>query len=147
MGRELKRVPLDFNYPLKQIWYGYFMNEISTCYSNDSKDYCEQCKKMAEIKGIELTSYGCPDFDNYFKEVKEKLKRLCEVPEGEGYQLWETTTEGSPVSPIFETLDALCEWCEDNATTSGSIKATKEQWKQMLSDGFVYHQENGVIYM
>ena len=147
MGRELKRVPLDFNYPLKQVWYGYFMNYISTCHSNDSKDYCEQCKKMAEIKGIPMKSYGCPDFDNYLKEVQEKLKMLCEVPEGEGYQLWETTSEGSPVSPVFETLDALCEWCEDNATTYGSSKASKEQWKQMLTDGFVYHQENGVIYM
>lgn len=32
-----------------------------------------------------------------------------EPPEGEGYQLWETTSEGSPISPVFETLEALCE--------------------------------------
>lgn len=145
MGRELKRVPLNFDYPLNRVWYGYYMNYISTCYGDGN--HCEQCRKMAEIKGVKLTNYGCPDFDGYFGEVAQKLKQLCEVPEGEGYQLWETTSEGSPVSPVFETLDALCAWCENNATTFGSCKATKEQWKQMLTDGFVYHEENGAIFI
>lgn len=146
MGRELKRVPLDFDYPLHKVWYGYFMDYISTCHSNNDRDYCEQCKRMAEIKGIGFKDYGCPDFDGYFAEVQEKLKMLCEVPKGEGYQLWETTSEGSPVSPVFKTLDALCEWCEDNATTFGSARATKEQWKWMLSDGFVCHKEGNAIF-
>lgn len=38
-------------------------------------------------------------------------------PLGEGYQLWENCTEGSPQSPVFKTLDELCTWCEPNATT------------------------------
>lgn len=146
MGRELKRVPLNFDYPLNHVWYGYYMNYIGTCYSSNDRNRCAQCKKMAEIKGIKPSSCGCPDFDGYFGEVQQQLKQLCEVPEGEGYQLWETTSEGSPVSPVFETLDALCEWCEHYATTFGSSKATKEQWKQMLTEGFVCHAENGVIY-
>lgn len=132
MGRELKRVPLDFDYPLKRVWYGYFMNEISTCHSKDD-EYCEQCRKMAEIKGVELYSIGCPNYEKYFGEISDKLKELCEVPKGEGYQLWETTSEGSPISPVFETLDELCEWCENNATTFASCKASKDEWMQMLS--------------
>ena len=146
MGRELKRVPMDFDYPLKQVWYGYFLNYIPTCKSTNDIDYCKQCKEFARIKGIKETRYECPDYDDYFKEVKEKLKELCEPPKGDGYQLWETTSEGSPVSPVFETLDELCEWCEDNATTFGDKKASKEEWKQMLSDGFVYHQEGNLIF-
>ena len=31
-----------------------------------------------------------------------------------GYRLWETTTEGSPVSPFFQTVDELCTWAETN---------------------------------
>lgn len=146
MGRELKRVPLDFDYPLHKVWYGYFMNYISTCHSKE-EEHCEQCKRMAEIKGIEFTDNGCPDYDKYFGEVKEKLKELCEVPKGEGYQLWETTSEGSPISPVFVTLEELCEWCEDNATTFADFKASKEEWMQMLSDNFVYHKAGNAIFI
>lgn len=49
----------------------------------------------------------------------EKNRRV-EVPEGEGYQLWENTSEGSPYSPVFKTLDELCAWLEPNASTSSS---------------------------
>lgn len=70
-----------------------------------------------------------------------------EPPEGEGFQLWETTSEGSPSSPVFKTLEALCEWCASNATTFGSNKASKEQWMQMLDDGFVHHTQGGVTFI
>lgn len=146
MGRELKRVPLDFDYPLNKVWYGYFMNTITTCHSTNH-EYCEQCKRMAEIKGVKITSYGCPDFEDYFKEINEKLKELCEVPKGEGYQLWETTSEGSPVSPVFDTLEKLCEWCEENATTFASFRVSKEEWMQMLDGGFVAHKEGNTIFI
>ena len=147
MGRTLKRVPMDFNYPLNKVWYGYYMNYITTCHSGKDNNHCEQCKRMAEIKGVVLEDLGCPNWDEYFKEVNEKLHDLCEPPKGEGYQLWETTTEGSPVSPVFATLDELCKWCERYATTFGSYRATKEEWKQMLSDNMVHHKEGNVIFM
>lgn len=31
-------------------------------------------------------------------------------PTGDGWQLWETTTEGSPISPVFATAEELAEW-------------------------------------
>ncbi|WP_141747603.1 hypothetical protein [Streptomyces nanshensis] len=34
-------------------------------------------------------------------------------PEGEGWQLWETVTEGSPISPVFASADALADWMSD----------------------------------
>jgi len=61
--------------------------------------------------------------------------------------LWETTTEGSPASPVFETLDALCEWCEENATIFANIKAAKEEWKQMLDNEFVFHKSGNAIFI
>ena len=70
-----------------------------------------------------------------------------EPPTGDGYQLWETTSEGSPSSPVFATFDELCEWCAENATTFASYKATKEEWAQMLNDDFVCHQQGNVIMM
>lgn len=51
-----------------------------------------------------------------------------EPPAGEGWQLWETTSEGSPVSPVFATAEALAAWCETGATSFASMTMTKEQW-------------------
>lgn len=81
----------------------------------------------------------------------DELKRLhdewerTEPPTGDGYQLWETTSEGSPKSPVFASFDELCEWCAVNATTFAHYTSTKEEWAKMLNADFVYHQEGNVI--
>jgi len=80
------------------------------------------------------------------KILSENWKET-EPPSGEGFQLWENCTEGSPVSPVFKTLDELCEYAEKNCTTFGSSKATKEDWMKMLEDDFVYHQDGNIVFM
>lgn len=36
-----------------------------------------------------------------------------EPPTGEGWQLWETVSEGSPISPVFATAEELAAWMSD----------------------------------
>ncbi len=38
-----------------------------------------------------------------------------EPPAGDGWQLWETVSEGSPISPVFETADDLARWMSSDA--------------------------------
>jgi len=80
--------------------------------------------------------YDSPEQQKSFDEWEAE-----EPPVGEGYQLWETTTEGSPVSPVFDDFEKLCVWCEINATTFASYTATKEEWAKMLNEDFVYHKD------
>lgn len=68
-------------------------------------------------------------------------------PEGEGYQLWETTSEGSPKSPVFKTLDELCGWCADHATTFADFKATAEEWRDMLDKDNVHARQGHMIFL
>jgi hypothetical protein len=96
---------------------------------------CKYCKGEGEIWQSEE-----------IKKLHEEWKEF-EPPEGDGYQLWETTTEGSPISPVFPTLKELCNWCENNASTFGSNKTTSEKWYEMLNDDFVCHKENGNIFL
>lgn len=71
-----------------------------------------------------------------------------EPPKGDGFQLWETTSEGSPMSPVFKTLDLLCEHLEvSKASTFASYTATKEEWKEMLDDGFVSHRDGNMVFI
>lgn len=246
MGRELRRVPMDFDWPMKSIWKGYinpyrgincpwcyekdrdfsngytkeanayrntfygFMNDwlyIQHPY-NPRQRYCPQAKPYSlerweydflisdnnyqtrkrlfgdgEVPAYEdikeyFLKYGDMEFEGtieyalteeycrrngyeitcphckgsgtiYINEEIERLNdewRPVDPPEGDGYQLWETTSEGSPVSPVFATLEELCEWCADNATTFATSRATKEEWMQMLDDGFVCHQEGNCVF-
>ena len=64
---------------------------------------------------------------------------MTEPPEGPGFQLWETTSEGSPTSPVFATIEALCEYAAQHCSTFGSFKASAERWREMLDADFVAH--------
>jgi len=222
MGRNLKRVALDFNYPLNKTWEGYlnpFYKKCPHCengttaarqrlsdlvsllmlsgsdslegknhpyfthisagvygfnsapskdmaeltgglagrmpdrpFGHDSSDGWGAEKKIIEAAGLDYETWGICTYcggEAIDSEVKEKYEAWTETepPMGEGYQLWEDTSEGSPQSPVFKTLDELCQWCEGNATTFGSNKTTKENWKKMLGDDLVIHQEGNMLFM
>lgn len=108
-----------------------------------------------EARAKHLGIYGKCEFCHGEGEIwqSDEIKKLHEnwepfdPPKGKGFQLWETTSEGSPVSPIFKTLDELCTWCETNATTFGSTKASKEDWLQMLKADFVHSKMGNAIFI
>lgn len=87
------------------------------------------------------------DGDDPAKRAAAEAWRETEPPTGEGFQLWETTSEGSPVSPVFATIEALCDWCAANATTFGSFKASADEWRKMLDENFVHHAEGNLVFM
>jgi hypothetical protein len=45
------------------------------------------------------------------------------------YQMYETTTEGTPISPVMDSPESLARWLVDNnAASFGPCTATYEQW-------------------
>ena len=60
------------------------------------------------------------------KQAAEDWKPI-QPPKGDGYQIWETVSEGSPISPVFSTPEDLA---RHMATTSwGADTGTSvEQW-------------------
>lgn len=221
MGRELKRVPIDFDAPLNKVWHGYInphykscpdckngytdarirlqalvrlimlsgsdsiksknhpyfdhmdlfisgfdnhpgkdMHELTSGFAERDASFCghDGCdnwsaeKKIIQAAGLDCDKWGICQTCNgeaIDPRCKEKYEAWLdfEPPIGDGYQMWETTSEGSPSSPVFATLESLCEWCADNATTFADFKATKEKWMKMLGDGFVSHQEGNAIFI
>lgn len=261
MGRELKRVPLDFDYPLNKVWHGYLNPfKCDECWKCGGTGYSDKANELKEAwydwdeqnyrtnpfnpklrynvkswsnnidqddvqalldagrlwdftrvpiteehkeivrKKIENGGNSWLPFENGYvptaKEVNEwnirgmghdslnsnicilaKAKRLgyetycskCggegvqfqspqirelhenwepfDPPEGTGFQLWGTTTEGEPRSPVFNTLDELCKYLEDSkASTFARFTATAEEWKAMLDHGHVCHKEGNVVF-
>lgn len=82
--------------------------------------HCDFCKGSGSI-------WQSPEIEKLHDEWES-----FDPPTGEGYQLWETTSEGSPQSPVFASIDELCAWCEGNATTFGAQRTTAALWKRMF---------------
>lgn len=65
-----------------------------------------------------------------------------EPPAGEGFQLWETTSAGSPISPVFRTLEDLCAWAETGASPMGvHQRISAAEWFEMLRGDFVSYTD------
>jgi hypothetical protein len=51
--------------------------------------------------------------------------------------MYETCSEGTPISPAFKTPEELARWLTDNnASAFGSVTATYEQWLATAKSGF-----------
>lgn len=107
----------------------------------------ERCKR----EGIDQECPACKGEETLWPtpEIKQAAEEWTpeEPPAGEGFQLWETTSEGSPISPVFDSLDALCQWCATDATTFGSLTASADEWRKMLEADFVHATEGNVTFI
>jgi hypothetical protein len=146
MGREVRRVPKDWEHPIGDNGHHIPLHD------GDYRTACEEYQRNvvlwnagchpAQKDGPE--PYGCQFYWQYAgsppAEVGMEGSHMYEEPRDDltHYQLYETTSEGTPIGPVFDNLDDLCEWAADNATTFASFKATAEEWKSMLSNGLVY---------
>jgi hypothetical protein len=98
----------------------------------------ERCKR----EGVPYMCLRCAGTGRLWPTPE--IEQQCEdwaptdPPPGDGYQLWSTTSEGCPISPVFASLEDLCAWAEGNATTFASYKASAAEWRQMLEDDFVH---------
>lgn len=56
-----------------------------------------------------------------------------EPPEGDGWQLWETVSEGSPISPVFPDAEGLIAWMQ----TSDAEWGASGPWSEETARTFV----------
>lgn len=65
------------------------------------------------------------------KQQADNWKRI-EPPTGDGYQMWETTTEGSPISPVFARPEGLADWLSKNRSDTIDSDTTADQWLKFI---------------
>jgi hypothetical protein len=57
-------------------------------------------------------------------------------PHGEGIQLWETVSEGAPISPVFDSTDAgrqaLAQWLSDNERLPSGAPGDLGDWELIV---------------
>lgn len=105
-------------------------------FGHDAVDRWRATQKVIAAAGLDPEKWGvCKDckgegIDPKFKKAYDDWKKT-EPPAGEGYQIWETVSEGSPISPVFANPVALAAWMEknDDSITSDMLK---EDWLKFI---------------
>ena len=213
MGREVKRVTLDFDWPLNQVWEGYVNPhylECQTCGGSGETlarsrlgelvgllmlsgedaarsrchPYFNNCGGLHRTRGVapstdmtELTAALAgrqPDFLGHdacdrWSATKKILEaaglsddwgicKACkgegidpsvaeahaawsetEPPSGDGWQMWENVSEGSPISPVFTSAEALAQWLADTgASAFGDQTASYDEWLATIQRGWAF---------
>lgn len=88
------------------------VNERSlTGFGHDGLNQCVALRARCERDGI---AYECPTCGGHGsleaydgQRTESEAWKAPEPPEGEGWQLWETVSDGSPVTPVFATAAEL----------------------------------------
>lgn len=228
MGREVKRVPLDFNWPIGKTYHGYLMpknlcpgkcidcgqsgynpathqieedfydsqrtgkrwvnnitqDEVQALVDEDrlydfthrwspeqrkwirrednyiptaheinewsrhglAHDAINRCI-LIETRATRLGVYGkCEKcngrgyiYKNKEQEVAHDAWERTHPETGSGWQMWENTSDGSPISPVFATPELLATWlAEKGASACGIDTATYEQWLAMIKIGYAW---------
>lgn len=115
MSRELKRVPLDFDWPIGKVWEGFITPD-------------PEWLDRSDINAVEKWEES-GDHDEWYDDHPG-----VEPPTGEGYQMWEDVSEGSPISPVFETKHELAKWLSESPEnmTTGNY----DQWMATIESGW-----------
>lgn len=84
---------------------------------HDSGDQWTMAHKILEAAGLDRDYFRCKVCKGWAihpddHEASEAWRRTL-PPRGKGWQLWETVSEGSPVTPVFRTAQALVDHLAD----------------------------------
>lgn len=169
MGREVRMVPADWVHPKYQDDYhehhlrGRHIALLDSDYEDSAKDWDESYEKWQE--GL-VRDYGHEEKTWRAKNEDELKYRFSDWegsrPSPDDYMpswddsekthlmMYETTSEGTPLSPVFETPEELARWLADNnASSFGDQGATYEQWLSTCKSGWapsaVFTPQTGIV--
>ena len=83
------------------------------------------------------------------KPVKEDYMPEWKEEELTHIQLYENTSEGTPISPVYlaSEIEKICEYAAENCSTFADFKASKEEWQSMLDKDFVHHTQGNMTFI
>lgn len=133
MGREIRRVPADWQHP--KDGKGNFI-PMQEHFSYNAEEIAEG---LADGWLTDTPpNYGCDIMPQWPEAERTHL------------MMYEDCSEGTPISPAFATPEELAHWLADNgASAFGERMATYEQWLQTCKSGWsvgaIFTPETGLI--
>ncbi len=152
MGREVRKVPADWQHPTRD--NGDYIPLMGGSFSKAAAEW-DEGERQWNLGFREKTVWH--DGGGYHKEWvpkddehtypysdwagsrPEESDYMPDWPDSERthLQMYEDTSEGTPISPVMDTPEELARWLADTgASAFGSMNATYEQWLATIKRGF-----------
>jgi hypothetical protein len=143
MGREIRRVPANWDHPKQERYPDRFQPMFDETFETAAKNWKES---FAEWESGVRPSYcsedsatleywewdGTPPDREYYRPWKDE--------EATWYQAWETVSEGTPVSPPFETQAELVDYLTANGDfwdqKRGDKPLSREAYEKFVNGGW-----------
>jgi hypothetical protein len=144
MSREIRRVPKNWNHPRKN--NGSY-KPLCDDYVGTLKYYKESVDDFLRYMTEIIKKGKVKVYDQVWEDPKQLWGYLTEdgqmnppdiheyMPNGKWYQLFEGVSEGTPLSPPFETKEELIEWLSNNKDYWDEVW-TREQAQKMLESEY-----------
>ena len=130
MGREIRRVPKDWIHPTDE--NGNDLPMFDNTYEKAAKEWIQEFLQWeaGEHEGQVKSNTSCIYCWEYIgNPPDEKYYHPPFSSEPTHYQIYQTVSEGSPVSPIFETEEDLIEWLiEEGYSQEAATKFVEYKW-------------------
>ncbi len=136
MGRRVRMVPPNWEHPKNEL--GHYKPLLEGPFSKELADWIEAKAQWEKgfrsdykggwVKKDDTQTYPYEQWDGE-RPVAEDYMPEFEPSTATLFCMYEDTSEGTPISPAFETPEELARWLVDNKASSfGSMTATYEQW-------------------
>lgn len=143
MGREIRRVPKGWEHPKRDNGSYHPMRDAS--YEEAANEWLNNCILFSQGKHpyqlenkYNANEYkywwdfdGTPPEIDYYLPTWKPEERIC-------YQIYENVSEGTPVSPVFESEEEMVQWLiKQGHSENASRKFVEDGWVMtgMLVDG------------
>jgi len=139
MGREVRMVPADWQHP--QDDSGEYIPLFDGNFAERASEYAEE---KAKWEGGEFPDYASEEnrsmsYEEWGGSAPVESDYMPIFAEGSATHLcmYETCTEGTPISPAFKTPEELARWLADNgASAFGYQTASYESWLATCKQGW-----------
>jgi hypothetical protein len=160
MGREVRKVPADWQHPKRLVrdHRGDLVERFEPLLGGDWAEVAREWDEAREKwERGEFPDYASAEgkampYDQYAGRRPYSRDYMPKWTDEEAthYMMYETTSEGTPISPAFATPEELARWLADSgASAFGSDNATYEQWLNVARGAYapsaVYTPQGGLV--
>ena len=159
MGRQVRRVPADWEHPKNAEGYDIPLHDGFDKAVATWEEGCAMWERGLRRSNASGTEEFVPrtgdeitfiTYEDWSGERPKQERYMPDWPESQRthWQMYENTSEGTPISPVCASAEDLATWLADNVANAGAGRTgSYDQWLRTIHEGWspTFVITNGVL--